>query len=171
MLYPSPRPINGLDFSTSPFSDLILAPIHFWLISSTIQFASFLRFPSCCICFTQRTFYSHFELLRNAVDNATVVPFLEKRNSLSLTTSRTNPKDALRGGRSSQGAESVSERRGTCKNRFCRSRRRPSVQRRQKRQRMRRKPRRRMSTPLKTAPQQATQILLSWHVLQIKIPL
>ena len=131
------------------------------LVLTPAQFASFLRFPSCCICFTQRTFYSHFELLRNAVDNTTLVPFLEKRNSLSLSTSRTNPNDSLRGGRSSQGEESVSERSSTCKNRFCRSRRRPSVARRQKRQRMRRKPRRRMSTPLNTVPRQATQILLS----------
>ena len=146
------------------------------LVLTPAQFASFLRFPSCCICFTQRTFYSHFELLRNAVDNTTLVPLLEKRNSLSLSTSRTNPKDALRGGRSSQGEEKegrggLGERSSTCKNRFCRSRRRPGVHRRQKRQRMRRKPRRRMSTPLKTVPQQATHILLSWHMLQKKIPL
>ena len=135
------------------------------LVLTPAQFASFLRFPSCCICFTQRTFYSHFELLRNAVDNTTLVPFFEKKNSLPISTSRMNPNDSLRGGRSSQGEESVNERSSTCKNRFCRSRRRPGplagVQRRQKRQRMRRKPRRRMSTPLKTVPQQATQILLS----------
>jgi len=131
------------------------------------QYVDSFRFPSCCICFTQRTFYGHFELLRNAVDNTTLVPALEKRNSLTLSsTAKTSPKDVhLRGGRSSQGKGEgeggVSERSTTCKNRFCRSRRRPGMPRMQKRSRMRRKPRRRMSTPLKTVPQAATQILLS----------
>jgi len=137
------------------------------------QYVDSFRFPSCCICFSQRTFYTHFELLRNAVDNTTLVPALEKRNSLAqVSRARTNPKDAhLRGGRSSQGEGGgaggeggeggVSERSTPCKNRFCRSRRRPGMPRMQKRSRTRRKPRRRMSTPLKTVPQAATQVLLS----------
>merc|ERR1712037_295581 len=113
------------------------------------QYVDSFRFPSCCICFTQRTFYTHFELLRNAVDNTTLVPALEKRNSLAqVSRARTNPKDAhLRGGRSSQGEGGgeggeggeggggeggVIERSTPCKNRFCRSRRRPGMPRMQK---------------------------------------
>jgi len=133
------------------------------------QYVDSFRFPSCCICFTQRTFYGHFELLRNAVDNTTLVPALEKRNSFLSSTARTNPKDGRRGGRSSPGeGEDVSERNTTCKNRFCKSRRRPGMSRMPKRQRSRtntqrsmRRQRRRMSTPLKTVPQDATQVLLS----------
>jgi len=129
------------------------------------QYVDSFRFPSCCICFTQRTFYSHFELLRNAVDNTTLVPLMEKRKSLSLSTPRTNSekteaKDAMRGGRSSQGEKEGDRRQRskTCKNRFCSSRRRLGMSRRQRRPR-RRTSVKRMSTPLKTNPQ-TTQIKL-----------
>ena len=140
------------------------------------------RFPSCCICFTQRTFYSHFELLRNAVDGnkTALLPFPERRSGddrSSLLSSpralpqQAGPADSMRGGRSSPaegggdegGGSGFIQRRSsrTCNNRFCKSKRRSAVpggQTPQRRRRRRRKTKR-MSTPLRAA-QQITQILL-----------
>ena len=143
------------------------------------------RFPSCCICFTQRTFYSHFELLRNAVDGnkTALLPFPERRSgddrSSLLSSPRAlpqhpGPADSMRGGRSSpaedetedegeEGGSGFIQRRSsrTCKNRFCKSKRRSAMPRSQRPQRRRRRRRKtkRMSTPLRAA-QQTTQIRL-----------